>query len=146
MRFNLLRFAARAEKGTTLLMTTNANAGAGDPGAAAEIDRLPGAITSTNSQTKTNAQVVRAELFGADTCSANGISVQGSAPVLALCKTLLAAGLDPDAALRVYRGAVLALRSIGEGSRLEVNGKGTGFKYLPAVGTASPERQIEEAA
>jgi hypothetical protein len=46
-----------------------------------------------------------------------------------LCRQLIAAGLDPDRALEVYRGATLALtvRSIGEGARLEINPKGTGF-------------------
>jgi hypothetical protein len=42
--------------------------------------------------------------------------------VLTLCRQLLAAGLDPDQALEVYRGTTLALRvrSIGEGAKLTV--------------------------
>src|SRR5262245_10107645 len=59
-----------------------------------------------------------AKLIGDDTCTATGIT----APALALCRQLLAAGLDPDQALEVYRGATLALRirSIGEGAPLTV--------------------------
>jgi hypothetical protein len=45
---------------------------------------------------------------------------RASAPVLALCRELLAAGLDPDAATEAYRAGTMALRvrSIGEGALL----------------------------
>jgi len=66
--------------------------------------------------------------------------VTTSAPVLELCRALVAAGHDPASRLDAYRGDVLCLqvRSIGEAARLEINGHGTGFKraggggYSPA--------------
>jgi hypothetical protein len=74
-------------------------------------------------------ETIRAELTGSDICTAAGIKVRGSTPVLALCSELLAAGVNPDAAIQVFRNATLALhiRRIGEAARLEINGRGTGF-------------------
>jgi hypothetical protein len=65
---------------------------------------------------------IQAELTGATTCSAAGIAAHGNAPMLALCRQLLAAGLDPDSALAVYRSTTLAIRvrSIGEAAKLTV--------------------------
>ena len=55
-------------------------------------------------------QAIRAELIGSDTCTAAGITARGNAPVLALCRQLLAAGhRSRPARLEVYRGATLAL-------------------------------------
>jgi hypothetical protein len=51
-----------------------------------------------------------AELIGSTTATAAGISVTAYAPVLELCRRLVAAGRDPAAPLRAYRGDVLALR------------------------------------
>ena len=53
------------------------------------------------------------------TCATGNITATGR---LALCRGLLAAGLDPYAALHVYRQGVLALRirSIGEAARYTV--------------------------
>jgi hypothetical protein len=78
-------------------------------------------------------QTVRAELIGSDTCIVHGITTRGAAPVLMMCRQLLAAGLDPDAGLDVYRGEMLALRvrSISEGARLRVASHGVGFEALP---------------
>ena len=86
----------------------------------------------------------RADLTGAEICTSMGLTARGSTPILALCRELLAAGVDPDQALEVYRGATLALqiRSIGEAAGLEVNSKGTGFR---AVRAASPMRSGEVA-
>lgn len=66
-----------------------------------------------------------------------------SAPVLELCRALVAAGHDPASRLDAYRGDVLCLqvRSIGEAARLEINGHGTGFKRAGGGGTAPPMRQ-----
>jgi hypothetical protein len=77
-----------------------------------------------------NTQPVRADLLGSDQCSAEDFDARGAAPVLILCRGLIRAGLDPDRAMEVYRGATLALtvRSIGKGACLEVNGAGTGVK------------------
>jgi hypothetical protein len=67
-------------------------------------------------------QVIRAELFGSDTCTAGDLTAHGHAPVLVLCRQLIAAGIEPDQALEVWRGATLALRvrSIGAAARLTV--------------------------
>jgi hypothetical protein len=88
---------------------------------------------------------IRAELIGSDSCTALGITVEASAPVLAMCRALLAAGHDPATRLDVYRGDVLCLRvrSIGEGAALEINTKGTGFAARHAVSTAPLVRQID---
>ena len=65
---------------------------------------------------------LRGELTGSDRCTAAGITATGPAPVLALCRTLLDAGFDPDQPLEIYRDAILVLRvrSIGKGARLTV--------------------------
>src|SRR5262245_29138065 len=49
-------------------------------------------------------QTLRAELIGSSTCIAVNITTTGSAPVLAICRELLAAGVDPDTALDVCYG------------------------------------------
>src|SRR5262249_30237157 len=53
---------------------------------------------------------VRAWLTGDDTCSALGITVQSTSPVLALCRKLVDAGHDPATPLDVYRADVRALK------------------------------------
>ena len=65
---------------------------------------------------------LRADLHGSNQADAEGITKRGHAPVLSLCRQLLAAGLDPDRAMEVFRGATLALRirSIGTAARLTV--------------------------
>jgi hypothetical protein len=62
------------------------------------------------------------EVSGQTLCCAAGIEVRARAPVLALCRKLVAAGHDPATRLEVYRGTCLALlvRSIGEGAGLMV--------------------------
>jgi hypothetical protein len=69
-----------------------------------------------------NPPTIRAELIGSDRAEAASITAGSSAPVLALCRSLIAAGLDPDAALEVYRRGVLTLRvrSLGAGAALTV--------------------------
>ena len=81
-------------------------------------------------------QTIRAELAGASICIARGIAVEANAPVLELCRKLIAAGHNPAARLEAYRGNVLCLlvRSIGEAAQLEISGKGCGFKCRAAVG------------
>ena len=73
---------------------------------------------------------IQAVLIGSDRCEALGVTVRDAAPVLNLCRKLVAAGHDPQLPLHVYRGDVLALRvrSIGEGSRLSIAGDGVGFR------------------
>jgi hypothetical protein len=92
------------------------------------------------------AQVIRAELVGDDIATALGITAKSPTPVIRLCVMLIEAGHDPAAQLHVYRGKTLALtvRSIGEGARLVINGKGSGFRRARAVGTAPLMRQNGE--
>jgi hypothetical protein len=99
----------------------------------------------SNKPKTTEPQALRADLIGRNACSANGITATGHAPVLGLCRQLLAAGLDPDRALEVYRGSTLALRvrSIGEAAGLEINSKGTGFVPLRgAHGSAHASKRV----
>ena len=65
---------------------------------------------------------IRATLCGSTKCSAEGITVTGTVPVLQLCRKLVAAGYDPNRPMEVYRGDVLALRvsSIGQAAKLGV--------------------------
>jgi hypothetical protein len=70
----------------------------------------------------TKPSTIRAELIGSCCCSAAGMTAVARAPVLALCRKLVAAGVPPDWALQVYRGDRLALliRSIGDAAKLTV--------------------------
>jgi hypothetical protein len=92
--------------------------------------------------------IIRAELSGSDMCSAVGIAARAYAPVLELCRQLLAAGQNPVTPLHAYRLDVLCLtiRSIGEAAGLEINGDGTGFRRRRAPDAASPVAQIRRAA
>ena len=86
-----------------------------------------------------------AELTGSDTCTSAGITAQGHAPVLALCRALLAQGLDPDAALTVYRNGAEALRirRIGEAAKLTVRDDDRG---VPRFRRWEPSQSRAEAA
>ena len=96
---------------------------------------------------------IHADLTG-NTCTALGITARGAAPVLALCRVLVAAGHDPSRPLHAYRGDVLALRvrSIGEGARLTVEDNRFGTPVLrrwrnrdAGVGSAPPVRRSGSA-
>jgi hypothetical protein len=65
---------------------------------------------------------VRGQMIGSDKATAEGITARGPTPVLALCRKLVADGVDPNRPLHAYRGDVLCLvvRTIGEGARLTV--------------------------
>jgi hypothetical protein len=91
---------------------------------------------------------IRAELTGSDRCSALGMTVRSSSPVLTLCRQLVEAGHDPATPLKAYRADTLALRvkSIGQGAKLEVDGEGTGFRLRRQPGRATPMRSFSEAA
>jgi hypothetical protein len=71
---------------------------------------------------------IRAELFGSDTCTALGVAARANAPVLLLCRMLVAAGHDPGTPLEAYRGDVfcLKMRTISEAAWLECGA--TGFR------------------
>lgn len=95
---------------------------------------------------------IRAELFGSDTCTAGDLTAHGHAPVLVLCRQLIAAGLDPDRAMEVFRGTTLALRvrSIGAGARLTVAERPNGptferWKAFSTPAVSPPMRQIRQA-
>jgi hypothetical protein len=85
-----------------------------------KIDRLAGAINLTHTQ---RPQAIQAELHGADRCEALGISVIDRTPILALCRSLIAAGADPNAGMTVCRGGNVAVRvhSLGAGAGLTVS-------------------------
>jgi hypothetical protein len=89
-----------------------------------------------------SAEPIRAQLYNSDEAIALGIVARAHAPVLALCRKLVAAGYDPATPLHAYRGAKLALRvrSIGEGARLVIRGDGTGYRLAP-----SPSEGLSEA-
>jgi len=91
---------------------------------------------------RTQAAAIHAALSGDNTAIALGVTGKGSAPILDLCRRLIAAGHDPTAPLEAYRGATLALRvrSIGEAARLRVRGDGHGFE-AECRPTAPPMRE-----
>jgi len=87
--------------------------------------------------------IVRAQLIGSNRCTALGVEANGSAPVLELCRKLLAAGHNPALALEAYRSDTLCLRvrSIGEGARLRIATHGVGFERMPECTAGPPARQ-----
>jgi hypothetical protein len=75
-----------------------------------------------------------AELTGTNICTGAGITARSTTPVLTLCRELLAAGLNPDQALHVFRNGTLALRirSIGEAAELTVKDDNRGTpRFVP---------------
>jgi hypothetical protein len=104
-------------------MTQTKSPGAVAAPGASEIDELRWHVAPEPSLPQICAQdLICATLIGSDRCSALGIAVRGRAPALALARSLIEAGYDPNRPLNVYREGVLALaiRSIGEASRLTV--------------------------
>jgi hypothetical protein len=94
---------------------------------------------------------VEAELVGSRLCIAGSVRATGNAPALALCRQLLAQGIDPDSALHVYRAGVLALRvrSIREGASLTVEDDEYGTPRLRKIreqsrGAAPPIRNSSD--
>jgi hypothetical protein len=98
------------------------------PGAVAALgasknDRLGRQVVGEiNRQKQLSQASIRATLMGSDRCEAAGISVRGYAPVLQICRELIAAGFNPAAPLEAWRGQTLCLRvrSIGEAAQLTV--------------------------
>ena len=99
-----------------------------------------GPTKSENQRCGAAAGAIVATLTGSDTASAEGISITGASPVLALCRKLIVYGFDPAIPAHVFRGNTLALtvRSIGEGARLRVRGDGHGFETAECRPTAPP--------
>jgi hypothetical protein len=93
-------------------------------GAGASVDdQLGRQVIPENKRQQQFAQApIRAELIGSGRCEAEGIRVYGYAPVLDLCRELLAAGFNPASPLEAWRRETLCLRvrSIGEAARLTV--------------------------
>jgi hypothetical protein len=75
------------------------------------------------------------------------ITVNGSAPVLMLCRELVRRGLDPALPLEAYRGETLCLkvRCIAEGARLRVAAHGVGFQLATECTGAPPVRSNRAA-
>jgi hypothetical protein len=74
------------------------------------------------------APVIRAEIVGVDECHAEGHRVRGVAPVLAVCRKLIAAGFDPGRPLHAYRGSTLCIivNRIGTAAKWTVKERPTG--------------------
>ena len=114
-------------------MTTIKSPGALAAHGASEIDGLGRHVVSqTNRQGQLPQVPIRATLVGSDRCDAEGISARGYAPVLDLCRELVAAGLHRASPLEAWRGEKLCLRvrSIGEGARLAVEDDRHGIPRL----------------
>jgi hypothetical protein len=98
------------------------------PGAVAALgasksDPLGSKVFSETKRQKRFAQApIRAELIASNSCEADGLIACGYAPVLDLCRELVAAGYDPATPLEAWRGETLCLyiRSIGKGAQLTV--------------------------
>jgi hypothetical protein len=93
--------------------------------------------------TKPKSTAITAKLTGVDTIVALGVTTVSATPVLTLCAELVAADIDPESPLTVYRGNTLALivRSIGEGANLEINARGTAFIHKSDRRRGSPAHQ-----
>ena len=92
---------------------------------------------------------IRAEIIGSNRCKAEGITVRAAAPVLEMCRALIAAGYDPNRPLNAYRGKVLALRicPIGDGAKYTVQGvQLRPYEAPPRLTGASLVRQTDRAA
>jgi len=67
----------------------------------------------------TKLQLVRVDLAGDDCCRCQEIdaAVTANAPVLAMCRQLLATGVDPDTPLRVYRRGGTPIFTLDDGCK-----------------------------
>ena len=89
-------------------------------------------IAETNRHERFTQAPIRAALIGSNRCEAEGLSARGYAPVLQLCRELVAAGFNPACSLEAWRGqtSCLRIRSIGEAARLTVEDDGNGTPRL----------------
>jgi hypothetical protein len=97
--------------------------------------------------------VVRAEIVGDDSASAEGITVRGAAPVLALCRKLIEVGVDPDRPLLAFRGTTLCIiaNRIGTAAKWTVKERPCGptlerWAPFPASQVAPPMRKTGRPA
>jgi hypothetical protein len=100
-------------------------------------------------QDQNSTAAIHVELVG-DDCAiavALGVKAVGYAPVLELCRALVAAGVDPRRPLEAWRGHVLCLRvaDIGKAARWKINSKGTGLERLSGVRTTPPVEKSRSA-
>jgi hypothetical protein len=65
---------------------------------------------------------LRAELIGSDRCTVPGFTPTSSAPILALCRTLIAAGFNPTTPLECYRRHAGLTRALDWGGRQTARG------------------------
>jgi hypothetical protein len=90
------------------------------------------------------AATIRADLTGDDCCTAGAVTLTARAPLLALCRVLLANGFDPATPLQAFRGTTLCLtmRSISRGAALTVAEHGTPrfAAWRPFPSSAVPPR------
>jgi hypothetical protein len=73
------------------------------------------------------SNAILANLSSDSIATALGFTVRSPSPVLALCRKLIEVSTyAPETPLDAYRGKMLCLhvRSIGEGARLQIDGKG----------------------
>ena len=89
------------------------------------------------------AKAIKAEIYKLNQAEAEGIVAVGKAPVLNLCRKLIAAGHDPGSRLEAYRGSTLCLhvRRLDEGAALAVRENDqVGPIFVPyRPGPSSPE-------
>jgi hypothetical protein len=120
----------------------------GSSGGVGVTDQLD-AVGSPHSGARRRPQVVtiRAMLTGSDACTACGSTADANAPVLALCRSLIEAGHDPESRLEAWRGPVLCLvvRSIGEAARLRVREDRAEFARWEPPPHARPSPRIARA-
>jgi hypothetical protein len=92
--------------------------------------------------------LIRAELIGTNSATAQKMVVTSAAPILSFCRQLVAAGHDPATPLEAYRGDTLCvrIRSIGQAAQLEPSPSGVGFVYRHSRLRAAPSIATTEAA
>jgi hypothetical protein len=98
-------------------MTAAKNPGAVAALGASVSDQLGWQVIPETTRHQRFTQVpLRAELIGSSRCDAEGLSARGYAPVLELCRELVAVGFSRACPLEAWRGETLCLRvrSIGE--------------------------------
>lgn len=105
------------------------------PAGRGDIASAVNASLPSNSRTPKLGLGLAARLIGSDSATVAGITVRGQAPILALCRALIAAGFHPGLPLQCHRGAMLCLtvRAIGEGANLTIDGKGSGSTMAAPV-------------
>jgi hypothetical protein len=91
---------------------------------------------------------IRVELIGTNSAAAQKMVVTSAAPILGLCRALVAGGHDPATSLEAYRGDTLCvrIRSIGQAAQFEPSPSGVGFVRRHSRLRAAPSIAATEAA